>query len=192
MASATQEQLKIFLAGDVMTGRGIDQVLPHPAGPELHEICVSDARYYVTLAERKNGDIPQPVDFEYPWGEALGIWQREAPDLRIVNLETSITVSDSYWTPNRIHYRMHPRNVPVLNAAGIDCCTLANNHVLDWGYEGLRETLDTLRDAGIAIAGAGRGLAGAARHGRRIRWPQAVRRRRRRGPPCNGIGRHPP
>jgi poly-gamma-glutamate synthesis protein (capsule biosynthesis protein) len=51
---------------------------------------------------------------------------------------------------------MHPRNVRVLTVAGVDCCVLANNHVLDWGQAGLLETLDTLHAAGIATAGAGR------------------------------------
>jgi poly-gamma-glutamate synthesis protein (capsule biosynthesis protein) len=45
--------------------------------------------------------------------------------------------------------------VDCLRAAGIDCCTLANNHVLDWGVAGLRETLQTLQAAGIAVTGAG-------------------------------------
>jgi poly-gamma-glutamate synthesis protein (capsule biosynthesis protein) len=51
---------------------------------------------------------------------------------------------------------MHPANVPCLTAAGIDCCALANNHVLDWGPAGLAETLDALRSAGLRTAGAGR------------------------------------
>jgi poly-gamma-glutamate synthesis protein (capsule biosynthesis protein) len=50
---------------------------------------------------------------------------------------------------------MHPANVGCLLAAGIDCCVLANNHVLDWGHHGLSETLATLRTAGIRTAGAG-------------------------------------
>jgi poly-gamma-glutamate synthesis protein (capsule biosynthesis protein) len=50
---------------------------------------------------------------------------------------------------------MHPKNIPCLTAAAIDCCVLANNHVLDWGYEGLTETLKTLQDANIKTAGAG-------------------------------------
>src|SRR5207247_9666355 len=37
----------------------------------------------------------------------------------------------------------------------IDACALANNHVLDWGYDGLSETLQTLDAAGIAHSGAG-------------------------------------
>ncbi|HEX9905062.1 MAG TPA: CapA family protein, partial [Propylenella sp.] len=43
-----------------------------------------------------------------------------------------------------------------VGAAGIDCCVLANNHVLDWGREGLLETLDAVKQAGIKTAGAGR------------------------------------
>ena len=66
-----------------------------------------------------------------------------APAARIVNLETSITTSE-HAEPKLINYRMHPANVGVLSAAGIDCATLANNHVLDWGRDGLRDTLDAL------------------------------------------------
>jgi poly-gamma-glutamate synthesis protein (capsule biosynthesis protein) len=53
---------------------------------------------------------------------------------------------------------MHPENIPILTAAKIDVCSLANNHVLDWGYSGLRETLESLNEANIKIVGAGRNL----------------------------------
>lgn len=39
-------------------------------------------------------------------------------------------------------------NVPTLTSASIDVCCLANNHVADWGREGLLETLDVLQGAG--------------------------------------------
>jgi poly-gamma-glutamate synthesis protein (capsule biosynthesis protein) len=51
----------LLLAGDVMTGRGIDQVLPSPSDPELFESYVRDARDYVDLAVRANGPIPRPI-----------------------------------------------------------------------------------------------------------------------------------
>ena len=44
--------LRLFLCGDVMTGRGIDQALPHPSNPILYEPYIRDARDYVDLAER--------------------------------------------------------------------------------------------------------------------------------------------
>lgn len=145
-----------------MTGRGIDQILPHPSVPAIHESNVRDARDYVTLAERRYGAIPRPVDFAYPWGDLPALLARHRPDLRIVNLETSITTSERYHAFKGIHYRMHPRNAPCLTAAALDCCVLANNHVLDWGTAGLLETLETLDELGVARAGAGRTLTEAA------------------------------
>lgn len=139
-----------------MTGRGIDQVLPHSVPPELYEPYVRSAREYVALAERESGPIPKPATFAYIWGDALEELERQRPDARIVNLETAVTARGSPWRGKSIHYRMHPRNMPCLAAARIDCCVLANNHVLDWGYDGLEDTLESLHAAGIRTAGAGR------------------------------------
>ena len=147
--------IKLFLCGDVMTGRGIDQVLPHPGNPELHEPYLKSARRYVDIAQRANGSFPTPVGFDYVWGDALAEFERQAPDARIVNLETSVTRSDDYWRGKGIHYRMHPSNAPCLTAAHIDCCVLANNHVLDWDRAGLDETLSTLKSLGVRTVGAG-------------------------------------
>jgi poly-gamma-glutamate synthesis protein (capsule biosynthesis protein) len=144
-----------------MTGRGIDQVLPHPSDPRIHEEFVKDARQYVQLAEAANGPVARPVDFSYIWGDALDELARVAPDARIVNLEVSVTRSDDHWPDKGIHYRMHPDNVPCLTAAGIDVCALANNHVLDFGRAGLREALEALTRAGLRTAGAGRTQAEA-------------------------------
>ncbi len=154
--------ITMFLCGDVMPGRGIDQVLPHPSAPVLHEPYMKSATGYVALAEETSGPIPRPVSFAYVWGDALAELERMAPDVRIVNLETSITTSDSYWKDKSIHYWMNPANIPAITAAGIDCCVLANNHVLDWGYQGLAETLDVLHRAGVKSAGAGMNLTEAA------------------------------
>jgi len=161
-----RSRLRLFLAGDVMTGRGVDQVLPHPSEPGLHEEYVKDARDYVRLAERVNGPIARPVSCDYIWGDALAQWQAYRPDLRLINLETSVTTSPYYWQSKGIHYRMHPDNVRCLEVARPDCCLLANNHVLDWGYAGLMETLTTLYRARLSFAGAGANLEEAARPAR--------------------------
>jgi poly-gamma-glutamate capsule biosynthesis protein CapA/YwtB (metallophosphatase superfamily) len=153
----------LFLCGDVMTGRGVDQILPHPSAPEIFEPCVRDAREYVALAELVSGPIPLPVTPEYIWGDALEALARAAPDARIINLETSVTGQDEHWPDKGITYRMHPDNVTCLSVARIDVCVLANNHVMDYGAAGLEETLDTLAAAGMNIAGAGRDLAEARR-----------------------------
>jgi poly-gamma-glutamate synthesis protein (capsule biosynthesis protein) len=116
---------------------------------------------YVHLAEAANGPIPRRVASSYVWGAALDELDRFRPDARIVNLETSITRSDDYL-PKGINYRMSPENAGCLAAAAIDCCVLANNHVLDWGRTGLLDTLAILERARIKAAGAGRNLDQAA------------------------------
>ena len=158
---ASSPVITLFLCGDVMTGRGIDQVLPHPGDPRIQESYMKSARGYVELAERRNGPIPKPVSFSYIWGDALEELQRIGPDVRVINLETSVTTSDAYLRGKGIHYRMHPENVGCLTAAGVDVCSLANNHVLDWGDSGLEETLASLSKVKIRVAGAGRHLADA-------------------------------
>jgi poly-gamma-glutamate synthesis protein (capsule biosynthesis protein) len=150
------EGITIYLSGDVMTGRGIDQILAHPVDPHLYEPFVRDARVYVRLAEERSGCIAAPVHFDYVWGDALGVLERTRPSARLINLETAVTTSAERWEGKQIHYRMHPANVGCLSTAGIECCVLANNHVLDWGYAGLDETLRTLEEAGIKTVGAGR------------------------------------
>ena len=142
------------MCGDVMTGRGIDQILPHASDPAIHEPFLESALGYVELAERAHGPIPRPADFSYIWGDALQELRRAAPDVNLINLETSVTRSNDYEAKG-INYRMDPANIPCLTAAGIDCCALANNHVLDWGRAGLKETLLTLKKAGLASCGAG-------------------------------------
>ena len=190
--------LRLFLCGDVMTGRGVDQALSHPVNPVLYEPYVRDAREYVHLAEKAHGSIPRPLSFDYIWGDALQeLEQAEVAepasgrqslqsneydrsgkatrrrwttqpletsgcppgakrvDFRIVNLETAVTSAETPWPGKGIHYRIHPQNIGCLSVAHISACALANNHVLDWGYDGLTETLQTLNAAGIAYSGAG-------------------------------------
>jgi poly-gamma-glutamate synthesis protein (capsule biosynthesis protein) len=151
----TPPTVTLLLAGDVMTGRGIDQILAHPVEPTLYEQWMRSAMGYLDLAEKVNGPISRPASWSYIWGDALAGIARRSPALRIVNLETAVTANDEAW-PKGINYRMAPANVPCLTAAGLNCCTLANNHVMDWGEAGLVETLGALEAVGIATAGAGR------------------------------------
>ena len=101
-----------------MTGRAIDQVLPHPSDPILHESYVGSAVEYLELAEKANGRIPKPASFSYIWGDVARELDRVRPRARISNLETSITTSEAF-DPKGINYRMHPGNAPCLSAAKI-------------------------------------------------------------------------
>jgi poly-gamma-glutamate synthesis protein (capsule biosynthesis protein) len=145
-----------------MTGRGIDQILPYPSNPELKEPFVKDARDYIIFAEEVNGKINYPVSFDYIWGDALKELEKEKVDLRIINLETTITTSNNFL-PKGINYRMNPKNIDVLKVFKVDVACLANNHILDFGEEGLLEAIETLKKNGILTVGAGKNIEEASK-----------------------------
>jgi poly-gamma-glutamate capsule biosynthesis protein CapA/YwtB (metallophosphatase superfamily) len=159
--AVTPAAMTLALCGDVMLGRGVDQILPHPGDPTLREPYLRDARAYVGLAEDANGPIALPVDFGWPWGDALPVLRDS--DVRVLNLETSVTGRGEFADGKGIHYRMNPGNLPCLTEVRPDVCALANNHVLDFGRQGLTDTLDALDAAGVRVAGAGRNAGKAGR-----------------------------
>ncbi len=124
--------MRIALTGDVMLGRLVAEAME-----------------------------TQPA--EYFWGDTLPLLR--SADFSLINLECALTTSEEKWikTPKVFHFKADPqRAAQVLEAAGIDFVTLANNHVLDFEEAGLRETLTTLEKAGIGFCGAGRDLEEAA------------------------------
>lgn len=98
----------------------------------------------------------------YPWGDTLSLFQRA--DVRLCNLECVISDRGTPWsaTPKVFHFRSDAKNVAVLKAAQIDAVSLANNHVLDFSYEGLFDMLRHLEQSGIRFAGAGATLKEAS------------------------------
>jgi poly-gamma-glutamate capsule biosynthesis protein CapA/YwtB (metallophosphatase superfamily) len=78
-------------------------------------------------------------------------------DLAIVNLECALTASHAAWPgePKAFYFGAPPEAVQSLVGAGIDMVSLANNHALDFGVEGLLDTLQLLRSHAIGYAGAG-------------------------------------
>ncbi len=91
----------------------------------------------------------------YPWGDTLPVFK--SADLRIGNLECVLTDTTKPWlkTPKIFHFRSDSKNVNSLLSANIDIVSLANNHILDFNVQGLKDTLVMLKQAGIKSAGAG-------------------------------------
>ena len=83
-------------------------------------------------------------------------------DITVGNLEGTFT---ERGTPadKKYVFRTPPRDAAGLALAGIDVVSLANNHALDYGPEGLRDTIATLDAVGIAHSGAGENDAEARR-----------------------------
>lgn len=78
-------------------------------------------------------------------------------DLAVVNLECAITSSLQHWKgePKAFYFGAPLSAVNALSDAGIDLVSLANNHILDFDFQGLSDTLWQLHAQGIANAGAG-------------------------------------
>ena len=81
-------------------------------------------------------------------------------DLVVVNLECPFTLRGEP-IPKNFNFRARPSTVSVLVDAGVRAVTLANNHLMDFGPDGVVDTIATLDAAGIAHFGAGRTLAEA-------------------------------
>ena len=81
-------------------------------------------------------------------------------DLVVVNLECPFT-DRGEPIPKNFNFRARPSTVQVLIDAGIRAVSLANNHLMDYGPDGVADTIATLDAAGIAHFGAGRTLAEA-------------------------------
>ncbi|KAJ5946883.1 hypothetical protein N7454_003722 [Penicillium verhagenii] len=144
----TPQSFTLTFLGDVMLARLIDQLLPnHVESPQ----DAANAAHLQSISA-----TPQPQDYtpSAPWGSTLPLLRTS--DLLLINLETSVTTTTSPWPNKTFNYRMHPANLaPVLHAARVDYTSLANNHTLDYGTEGLLETVWSLKEAGVAFAGAG-------------------------------------
>jgi poly-gamma-glutamate synthesis protein (capsule biosynthesis protein) len=78
-----------------------------------------------------------------------------AADVAMVNLETAIT-GRGKPEPKQYHFRAPASALDALAAAGVDVTTMANNHAMDYGQPGLRDTLDAIASSHRPVVGIGR------------------------------------
>jgi poly-gamma-glutamate capsule biosynthesis protein CapA/YwtB (metallophosphatase superfamily) len=100
-------------------------------------------------------DVLETQPSEYPWGNTIPILQ--SADWRLCNLECVISDRGEPWSayPKAFHFRSAAKNIASLNTAGINAVSIANNHVLDYGFEAMFEMVEILDHAGIIHSGAG-------------------------------------
>ena len=84
-------------------------------------------------------------------------------DVAIANLECSLSDRGEPWPGKEEHFAAPAAAADALLGAGIDVVSMANNHVLDFGPEGLSDSLALLDERGIAHIGAGEDAAAARR-----------------------------
>lgn len=88
--------------------------------------------------------------------ELLGLMQEA--DVCWINNEFSYSDRGAPLENKMYTFRAEPKRAAMLKEMGVDIAGLANNHVYDYGPEAMEDTLDTLRQAGIAYVGAGKNL----------------------------------
>ncbi|MDQ0285701.1 hypothetical protein J2Z49_000805 [Desulfofundulus luciae] len=96
-------------------------------------------------------------NFDYPF--ALFPSFKQA-DITMLNLENPVTTRGKK-VPKQFNFRMNPKYIQVLLKGGVDIVNLANNHVGDYGPQGILDTLNFLDAAGIKHVGAGENLKAA-------------------------------
>jgi len=108
---------RLWMVGDVMLARAIDMIQRHSCDPTLYEGNGLTAHDYTKLAIQRYGPIPDASQRgpEYVWGDTLKPdGETVNYDVRIINLETSVTNSMNPWPRKAVNYKMHPLNVDII------------------------------------------------------------------------------
>lgn len=136
----------------VLTGgiaHGADQ---HPAVVQI--VAVGD----IMLGGTATPELAR-FGYDYPFARVRSLLGRA--DVVFGNLEGPLTNRGTAAVKQYV-FRSPPKSVaPALARAGFSVVSLANNHSMDYGADGLRDTISALNHAGIRHAGAGNNLAAA-------------------------------
>lgn len=98
---------------------------------------------------------------DYPMGKISPIMHRS--DVKIINLECAITTYSHHWSgaPKAFYFGAPPEAADILANLKVDLASLANNHLLDFNYQGLIDTLYYLNQKKIKYVGAGNNISAA-------------------------------
>lgn len=97
---------------------------------------------------------------DYPFDSVANVIREE--DIAVANLESPLTVGGKAQK-KKYTFAAPPSYIDGPVHAGFDLFTLANNHILDFGVDGLNSTLNTLRKTGVLFCGAGMNYAEATK-----------------------------
>ena len=133
------------------TGRSI----PTPAAPPRRPVSIAFAGdvHFMKVPGARLAHNPATA-----LGAVAAVLRRA--DVAMVNLETTVTTRG---TPQHKHYvfRAPPTAFQALRAAGVDVATMGNNHGMDYGLVGLRDSLAAAAAARFPVVGIGRDAAQA-------------------------------
>ena len=114
----------------------------------------------VMLGGRWEQELAQD-QYYYPFAKISQ--ELKAADITVVNLEAPLTTRGAEYREKKFRFRVNPVAAQALRKAGITTVSLANNHSMDFGAQGLSDTITALKLAGIDHIGAGNNLSEARR-----------------------------
>lgn len=153
---ATQGQSQSNSNEGIGTG-GTTGAEPSAAEPQIVTMLATGDIHLGGWAEKSS----RPNEPGYLFGVIQPLLDKA--DVLTGNLETPLSTKGVIYVPKEYTLRANPRMVAELVAAGYDYVSLANNHMMDFGPLALQETLQVLKEKGIAYSGAGMNLAEARR-----------------------------
>jgi poly-gamma-glutamate synthesis protein (capsule biosynthesis protein) len=84
-------------------------------------------------------------------------------DLNVLDLECPLTTSKSKIKKTGPHIKAHPDTAKILNYLNCELVATANNHFKDYGWEGMKETYETLQQNKIEWLGSGKNFESASK-----------------------------
>lgn len=152
----TQEDYGEEIVGEVVVGDTQEETLPPgelvTEEPEDNEtVLVFAGDVYISRHVEANYDR-EGIDSVLSQGLQAEMQQA---DLCMVNEEFPFGTVGTPMEDKQYTFQVNPFYVSLFEDMGVDIVSLANNHVLDYGTDCLKETFETLEQTGIAYAGAG-------------------------------------
>lgn len=135
-------------------GRDTCQVAVEPsADGAVHSINFT-GDVFMGRSYDQQGGLIDTYGVEYLFEPTLGILG-EAADITMVNAECTYTERGEPHPTKSVVFRTRPQNVAGLVYAGVDIASTGNNHIIDYGLEGLEDTHAVFDSAGIVHGGSG-------------------------------------
>ena len=88
-----------------------------------------------------------------PWAFEACKGLLDDADLAVANLESPVGEGGEEYTPKSVYLKGRPKDLDALSYGGIGLVTLSNNHIMDYGPQVMRQTLEGLDDRGILHTG---------------------------------------
>lgn len=129
-------------AGTVPTSQAPSLSRPAGSGPAITLAFAGDVHFEGSSRAGLSGGLADITPLLSP------------ADLAMVNLETAVTDRGTP-APKSFTFRAPPSAFVALKKAGVDVVTMANNHGMDYGTDGLADSLAASRQAGVPVVGAG-------------------------------------